>query len=133
MLRFDKLTRLLNSRIERRRRRRLPADVDVILSGAFGQSTARGIDLNRTGMGVLATQQVETGTLLFVRLPECGLMGFAFVRRCVAMAEGIYHLGLEFRESLGLDRSETALRPDRGSWCVQTACAGAAWCRSDDF
>ena len=59
MLRFDKLTRLLNSRFERRRRPRLPADVDVILSGAFGQSTAHGIDINRTGMGVLAAQQLE--------------------------------------------------------------------------
>jgi PilZ domain len=120
-------------RVERRRRRRLQTDVDVILSGNSGQTTARGVDLNRGGMGVQANQPVSVGTLLFVRLPECGLMGFAFVRRCDTRDDGLYLIGLEFREPLTRDRSDAAPRPDGGSWQVRvTRGTCRSWSAADD-
>ena len=129
----SKLLRLLDS-IERRGRRRLRTDVDVILSGNCGQSTVRCVDLNRRGMGVLANQPIETGTLLFVRLPECGLIGFAFVRRCIAQPEGLYLIGLEFREALARDTSNQLPRPDGGAWQYNVARDTChAWSAADDM
>jgi hypothetical protein len=122
-----------DTRVERRRRRRLRTDVDVILSGNSGQTMARGIDLNRSSIGVHANQPVEVGTLLFVRLPECGLMGFAVVRRCDAQTEGLYLIGMEFREPLTRDQSGMAPRPDSGSWQYRVARGTCrAWSAADD-
>ena len=128
----SKLLRLLES-IDRRGRRRLRTDVDVILSGNCGQSTARCVDLNRTGMGVLANQTLETGTLVFVRLPDCGLIGFAFVRRCIVQPEGLYLIGLEFRGALTRDTSNQLSRPDGGAWqCYFVRDTCHAWSAADD-
>jgi hypothetical protein len=118
--------------VERRRRRRLRTDMDVILSGNSGQTIARGVDLNRTSIGVHANQPIEVGTLLFVRLPECGLVGFAFVRRCVAQEEGMYLIGMEFREPLTRDQSDTAFRPDNGSWKFRAVRGAWSWSAADD-
>ena len=121
-----------DAQLERRLRQRLRTDVDVILSGYCGQSTARGVDLSRRGMGVLADQSVEPGTLLFVRLPDCGMMGFAHVRRCALQPEDSYMLGLEFREPLTRDRSD-AVRPDRGAWQFRYAGRDNGWSVADDI
>jgi PilZ domain len=127
------LMRLFDANLERRHRRRLRADVDVILSGSCGQAVARGVDLSRSGMGVLASQSLEVGTLVFLRIPECDLMGFAFVRRCVMQPEGIYLMGLEFRGGLTRDGSDHAVRPDPGAWHYRVAHSTcAAWNAADD-
>jgi hypothetical protein len=66
---ISRLVRFLvpDTQLERRRRRRLRTDVEVILSGNCGQSTARVVDMNRSGMGVLVNQAIDVDTLVFVR------------------------------------------------------------------
>jgi hypothetical protein len=129
----QKLVRFLvpDTKLERRRRPRLRTDVEVILSGNCGQTTARGVDMNRSGMGVLTNQPIDVDTLLFVQLPDCGMMGFAHVRRCDAQPEGFNLLGLEFREPLTRERS-AGLRPDSPAWQIRVARGTSEWNVADD-
>jgi len=84
---------------------RLKADFRAILSGSFGKLEVTGIDANRDGVGVQSPDPLPEGTLIFIRIAELGVMGFAHVRHCSPHQRG-YLLGLRFREALSRDRSE---------------------------
>ena len=88
---------------------RLPAQFTGMMSGPFGAIHCKGIDLTRNGAGVHSPQELPVGTLVFLRLSDLGLMGFATVRHCSAK-DGGYMLGLQFREGLSRERAED------GSW-----------------
>ena len=105
----------MTARLERRDRARLRADFRAVLTGTCGHLTVRGIDASRHGFGVASPDAVEPGTLVFVRLTELGLAGFAHVRRCVALPEGGFHLGLQLRDELSRERL------DPGVWTLQRA------------
>jgi hypothetical protein len=97
----------MTARIERRGRERLKADFRAVLTGSCGLLSVRAVDASRRGLGVRSSEAVEPGTLVFVRLTELGLAGFAHVRRCAEAAEGGFFLGLEFRGELSRERHES--------------------------
>lgn len=103
----------MTARLERRDRRRLKANFRAIVSGSCRQLEVRGVDASRRGIGVLSAEAVEEGLLVFVRLMEMGLSGFAHVRRCQAQPQGGFVLGLEFRDELSRERT------DAGAWQLQ--------------
>ena len=90
---------------EGRRQVRLPAHFTGTMSGPFGAIPCTGIDLTRNGAGVHSPQKLPVGALVFLRLSDLGLMGFATVRHCSAKDDG-YMLGLQFREALSRERGE---------------------------
>jgi hypothetical protein len=96
-----KLARLYEA--DGRRYARLRAAFTGALSGPFGTVHVSGIDLNRNGAGVQSSQELPEGTLVFLRIADVGLMGFAHVRHCSPRNDG-YFLGLEFREGLSRER-----------------------------
>jgi hypothetical protein len=98
----------MTARLERRDRRRLRADFRAALTGQFGYMEVRGCDASRQGIGVLAPDAVRPDALVFVRLKDLGLSGFAHVRRCDALPEGCFRLGLQFRGQLSRERSEAS-------------------------
>jgi hypothetical protein len=97
----------MTAHLERRDRRRLKADFRAVLTGDCGFIEVRGIDASRYGIGVLAPEPVLPGALVFVRLKELGLAGFAHVRRSVPLPDGRFMLGLQFRGELARERSGT--------------------------
>ena len=91
---------------ERRRRSRLPLSCNVTLSASFGlPQPAVAVDVSRHGMAVRSEAAWEIGALLFVRIPQAGLAGFAHVRRCAPTGDE-FLIGLEFREPLRRERDE---------------------------
>lgn len=105
----------MTARLERRDRQRLRADFRAVLTGECGLMEVRGMDASRHGMGVVASAALHPGTLVFVRLKDFGLGGFAHVRRCAPAAEGGFLLGLEFRGELSREQG------DAGPWNVKRA------------
>ena len=105
-----------------RRRPRLKTRFQASLSGSFGSLSVTGSDMNRTGAGVQSESAVPAGSLVFLRIANLGLFGFARVKHCSPSTEG-FRLGLEFREPLY--RSE----PRENSWQVQqlSLVTGHAW------
>jgi hypothetical protein len=104
----------------------------VTVSGPLGQVEVRGIDLNKTGLGILSRQPAPVGNLVFVRLPDCGRIGFAFVRHCTRKAAALYHIGLQFREPIRRD-SSTDFCPDSDGWQhIVSNYTGAGWTVEDD-
>jgi hypothetical protein len=95
-----------------RRHARLPAEFHGTLAGPFGKLKVTGVDANRDGAGVQSPETLPLGTLVFFRITELGLMGFAHVRHCSRRADG-YFLGLQFREGLARERGEI------GNWSVE--------------
>ena len=95
---IEKLARLYQT--DGRRHARLRAEFTGALSGPFGTVHVAGIDLNRDGAGVQSSQELPEGTLVFLRIADVGLMGFAHVRHCSPRPGEGYFLGLEFREGL---------------------------------
>jgi hypothetical protein len=100
-----KLAGLYNTDI--RRHTRLRAEFTGTLSGPFGMVHVSGKNLNRKGAGVESPQELPQGSLVFLRISDLGLMGFAHVRHCSPSGEG-YYLGLEFREGLSRERDDEA-------------------------
>jgi len=86
---------------ERRRNVRLPADVDVAMTGPAGTVQGRSTNLSRGGVCVLVREALLPGTTVFVRIETIG-GGFAHVRRCVARGAN-YEVALQFRDGLMLD------------------------------
>jgi hypothetical protein len=70
------------------------------------------VDVHRGGAGVQSPEALPLGTLVFLRIGDLGLMGFAHVRRCSPSDAG-FVLGLQFREALTRDRE------DIGEWRVR--------------
>ena len=91
---------------EARRHMRLPATFHATLSGPFGLLEVTGIDVHRNGAGVKAEEALAKGTLVYLRIAEYDLAGFAHVKHC-SPYEGGYRLGLEFREQLAHERGES--------------------------
>jgi hypothetical protein len=89
-----------------RRHARLPADFPATISGTFGSIAVTGVNANRTGVGLQSREALPLGTLVFLRISNLGLMGFAHVRHCSPRGEG-YLLGLKFREGLSRERNES--------------------------
>jgi hypothetical protein len=106
---LGKLARLYQT--DGRRHARLRAEFTGALSGPFGTVHVTGIDLNRDGAGVQSSQEVPEGTLVFLRIADVGLMGFAHVRHCSPRPGEAYFVGLQFRESLTRERVD-----DPGVW-----------------
>jgi hypothetical protein len=98
-----KLANLYDS--DGRRNVRIPANFHATISGPFGNWEVAGIDANRDGAGVQASDPLPKGTLVFLRIGELGLMGFAHVRHCSQRGDG-YRLGLQFRERLTRERGD---------------------------
>jgi len=91
---------------EARRQMRLPAKFHATISGPFGLFDVTGIDVHRNGAGVKAEHPLEKGALVYLRISEYDLAGFAHVKHC-SEHEGGYRLGLEFREPLAHERGES--------------------------
>src|SRR5438128_5858330 len=86
-----------------RRHLRLPSDFHGTLAGPFGNLNVSGVDVNRYGAGVQSPESLPLGSLVFFRITELGLMGFAHVRHCSRRRDG-YFLGLQFRDGLARER-----------------------------
>ena len=99
-------------RTDGRRRARLRADFHATIAGSFGTIAVIGVDAHREGVGVQSPEPLPEGTLVFLRITNLGLMGFAHVRHCSVKGQG-YLLGLKFREGLARDRGEA------GNWSWQ--------------
>jgi hypothetical protein len=84
---------------ERRRHSRLKADFTVSLSGPFAEVLAQAVDVNCNGVGIRSDRALPQGTLVFMRLTNLGLVGFAHVRHCCAQ-NGNYIVGPQFRDKL---------------------------------
>jgi len=104
-----------------RRDARVPADFPVHVSGAVGAARGRCVDLTARGMAVEAAVAAEAGSLVFVRIPAHGLVGFAWVRHCRS-AEGAHILGLEFRDKLMREREQL-----ESNWNYAHVMPSAAW------
>ena len=99
-----------------RRHARLRAEFRGVLTGPFGTLHVTGIDLNRDGAGVQSPQELPEGTLVFLRIADVGLMGFAHVRHCSPRSgEGCF-LGLQFREGLSRERRDESAGWNRRSY-----------------
>jgi hypothetical protein len=96
---------------DHRRHVRLPAEYRATLTGPTGNVLVTGVDVHRDGAGVQSPEALPLGSLVFLRIHNLGLMGFAHVRHCSARADG-FLLGLQFREGLSRDRQ------DLGQWSV---------------
>ena len=103
----------MTARLERRDRQRLKADFRAVLTGSCGCLQVYGLDASRHGIGVLSLEPLGPGTLVFVRLTELGLAGFAHVRRCAEHPEGGFTLGLQFRDQLSREPNAP------GPWTLQ--------------
>jgi len=86
-------------RADSRRHARLRANFQASLSGSFGTIGVMGSDVNRKGAGVQSHTALPLGSMVFLRITNLGLMGFAYVRHCSRYGQG-YQLGLQFRERL---------------------------------
>ena len=106
---------------EGRRDARVPAEFPVYVSSGSGAARGRCLDLTARGMAVEAAVAVEPGSLVFVRIPTHGLVGFAWVRHCRAI-EGGHVLGLEFRDKLMRERD-----PMESSWSYARVTPTVAW------
>jgi len=104
-----------------RRDARLPADFPVYLSGSLGAARGRCLDLTARGMAVEAVVPVEVGALLFLRIPNHGLAGFAWVRHCRTTETG-HVLGLQFRDRLVRERE-----PMESTWSYAHVTPAGAW------
>ncbi len=82
-----------------RRYRRVPANLAALLSGPHGTNTVTCVELSRGGVAVRVADPIEPGTLVFLRMTDSGLMGFAYVRHCRTENDS-YRLGLQFRGAL---------------------------------
>jgi hypothetical protein len=92
------------------------------MAGPFGAIYVTGSDLNRNGAGVQSPQEIPLGALVFLKIAELGVMGFAHVRHCSPRRDG-YFLGVEFRDGLARERDEA------GNWQRQRLAQSAhqAW------
>jgi hypothetical protein len=107
--------------LDGRRGPRVPTNPVAVLSGPQGTNGVRCVEISRGGATVMVEQPVEVGTLVFLRLPNLGLMGFAHVRHCRAEGEG-QRIGLQFRD--GLTREREAVD---GAWRREQATSQLAW------
>lgn len=89
-----------------RRHVRIPAEFEASLNGPFGTLYVTGVDATRDGAGVQSASPLVVGTLVFLKIPTFGLMGFAHVKHCSPHGNG-HLLGLEFRERLVRDREHS--------------------------
>ncbi len=91
--------------VERRRRGRLRAQFTVAIQSSYGDIEARGLNASRHGAGIDSPEAIETDSLVFIELPQCGLSGFAHVRHCKPRPDGRFTIGLRFRGSLHRERA----------------------------
>ena len=96
--------------LDRRKRPRVKVDFRAILSGPCGLVQARGLDVTRRGIGVIAAHPVKKGMMVFAEIVEVGAGGFACVRRCDPNPDGTYTIGLQFRKELKANPAQI------GSW-----------------
>ena len=104
-----------------RKRMRFDAEIQK-LNGVF---PVVGVDIHEDGARILAKQSWVTGTVLFLKLPDVQLGGFAEVRHCTQRKDGRFTIGLAFRGPL---------IPQGAQWQVQRVCQPAtdAWTSRDD-
>jgi len=103
-----------------RRRMRFEAQVQQ----AMATTPVVGVDIHEDGARILSRVAWETGTLLFLRLNEVQLGGFAEVRHCTRRKDGRYAVGLAFRGRL---------IPQGDQWQIQRVCQpSTAWTMRDD-
>jgi hypothetical protein len=108
-------------RSAQRKRMRFEAEIQKV-----GESVpVIGVDIHEDGARVLAKQSWDTGTVLFLKLKNVQLGGFAEVRHCTRRQDGRYTIGLAFRGPF---------IPQGEQWQIQRVCQPAteAWTRSDD-
>lgn len=86
---------------------------------------AVGVDIHEDGARVLCTKGWEPGTVLFLRLTEVQLGGFAEVRHCTLRKDKRYAIGMAFRGPL---------IPQGATWQVQRVVqpSGDGWTKNDD-
>ena len=86
---------------EGRKRRRRPIDCEVVVSWQDHQGArfvrARGVDLSETGVRIEGEEPLSPGARVFVRAPDYGLGGMAYVRHCVKRGAK-YVVGLDLSE-----------------------------------
>jgi hypothetical protein len=80
------------------------------LGGIEGAVAATGVDIHEDGARVLSKSAWEVGTVLFLRLKDVQLGGFAEVRHCARRKDGRYSIGLAFR---------SPLVPQGSTWQIQ--------------
>jgi len=88
-----------------------------------GNTPVVGVDIHEDGARILSKKGWKTGTVLFLRLNEVQLGGFAEVRHCSLRDDGRYTIGLAFRGPL---------IPQAGQWQIQRVCAEQTWTVKDD-
>jgi len=104
-----------------RKRMRFEAEVEKV-----GETVpVVGVDFHEDGARILAQKGWDIGTVLFLKLKDVQLGGFAEVRHCTRRQDGRYTIGLAFR---------SPFIPQGEQWQIQRVCqpAAAAWTKSDD-
>jgi len=101
---FKKINQLFQA-ADARGHLRLKTNFRATLSGSFEKFEVTGVNANRDGVAVQSPTEIAPGTLVFIRMSEVGLMGFAHVRHC-SKSDGGHLLGLEFRGALSREQPE---------------------------
>jgi hypothetical protein len=104
-----------------RKRMRFEAEIQKL----DGTIPVIGVDIHEDGARILSKKAWDTGTVLFLKLPDVQLGGFAEVRHCTPRKDGRYTIGLAFRGPL---------IPQGSEWQVQRICQPPtdAWTSLDD-
>jgi hypothetical protein len=84
--------------------------VNGVIGSAFCDLTR---DISLTGMGLLQAVQMNKDQQLVVRLPrgaKKALFVLCIVMHCRALADGLFGVGVEFRELMGVDEEKVVPR-----------------------
>jgi hypothetical protein len=68
--------------------------------GKIRRKRVRVLDMSGDGAAVKCATFLEPGSMVYVRTPELGIMGSAYVRHCHPLLFS-YHIGLQFAVPVG--------------------------------
>jgi hypothetical protein len=112
------------SQAERRSTQRQRMRFEAEIQRLDGSIPVVGVNLQEDGALVLSKQAWAKGTVLFLKLKDVQLGGFAEVRHCTLRKEGKYAIGLAFRGPLV---------PQGETWQIQRVCQPEnVWTANDD-
>jgi len=89
-----------------RKRMRFEAQIELL----DGSTPAVGVDIHEDGARILSSRGWEAGSVIFLRLTEVQLGGFAEIRHCVERPDGRFSIGLAFRGPLLPQGTEWQIR-----------------------
>ena len=100
----------VEKRAERRSHERMHSSFDADIEGPNGTMAARGLNIDRQGLGVVCNRPLAPGSLVFAHVKSHRLLGFAHVRNCRPRGSQ-FAIGLEFRGE--------PMQQEIGTWTYQ--------------